>query len=102
MIEIFDSLIMVGAIFILCLFMYGYIMMENDIKNLDNKCNLVYYPDDKSKIKNVNETMAKELDQPKFNHTLYEIAPRGVSEIDMMIPRVNVKYDSTEMREYIF
>ena len=102
MIEIFDSLIMIGAIVILCLFMYGYIMMSNDIKNLDNKCNVVYYPDDKSKIKNVNETMAKELDQRKFNHTLHEIAPRGISEIDMMIPRVNVKYDSTEMREYIF
>ena len=102
MIEIFDSLIMIGAIVILCLFMYGYIMMSNDIKNLDKKCNVVYYPDDKSKIKNVNETMAKELDQPKFNHTLHEIAPRGISEIDVMIPRVNVKYDSTEMREYIF
>ena len=46
--------------------------------------------------------MAKELDQPKFNHTLFEIAPRGVSEIDVMIPRVNLKYDSTEMKEYIF
>ena len=102
MIEIFEPLIMIGAIVILCLFMYGYIMMENDIKNLDNKCNIVYYPDDKSKIKNINETMAKELQQPKFNHTLYEIVPRGISEIDMMIPRVNVKYDSTDIREYIF
>ena len=102
MIEILDSLVMIGAIFILGLFIYGYIMMENDIKNLDNKCNIVFYPDDKSKIENVNETMSKGLDQPKFNHTLYEIAPRGVSEIDMMIPRTNVKYDSVEMSEYIF
>ena len=54
MIEIFDLLFTVGAIVILCLFMYGYIMMSNDIKNLDNKCNVVYYPDDKTKIKNVN------------------------------------------------
>ena len=53
-------------------------------------------------IKNVNETMAKELDQPKFNHTLSERAPRGISEVDVMIPRVNLRYDSTEMREYIF
>ena len=102
MIEIFDSLFTVGAIVVLCIFMYGYIMMSNDIKNLDNKCNVVYYPDDKSKIKNVNETMAKELDQPKFNHTLSERAPRGISEVDVMIPRVNLRYDSTEMREYIF
>ena len=78
------------------------ILSGNDIKNLDNKCNVVYYPDDKSKIKNVNETMAKELDQPKFNHTLSETAPMGISEIDVMIPRVNLKYDSIEMREYIY
>lgn len=79
-------------LFIWLSFAYGYVMRTNKNKK---KCNIVYYPDNSHKIENVNETMAQELDQPKFDHTRNEIAPLGISSIDLMIPRINVRYDST-------
>ena len=84
-------------LFIWLAFIYGYVMRTNK-KN--NKCDIVYYPDNSHKITNANETMAKELDQPKFDHSKNEIAPLGISSIDLMIPRVNVRYDSTTSRVY--
>jgi len=86
-------------LFIWLLFVYGYVMRTN---MKETKCNIVYYPDDSHKIKNINETMSEELDQPKFDHTKNEIAPLGISSVDLMIPRVNVRYDSTGISEYIF
>jgi len=80
-------------------FVYGYVMRTN---KHEEKCNIVYYPDNSHKIKNINETMAKELDQPKFDHTRNERAPLGISSVDLMIPRVNIRYDSTELSTEYF
>ena len=46
--------------------------------------------------------MSKEFDRKIFIHNETEKAPMGYSEIEMLLPRVNIRYDSTELNEYIF
>tara|TARA_B100001287_G_C22540824_1_gene462044 strand:+ start:301 stop:585 length:285 start_codon:yes stop_codon:yes gene_type:complete len=79
------------------LFIYGYILRENRIKH---KCKILYLPDTSEKILNINETMSSELDNLKFEHNNKEIIPKGISEIDALLPRVNVRYDTNEISEF--
>lgn len=95
-------------LFMWSLFLYGYVMRNNKI---DKKCNIVYYPDSGININkslrpdeeiDINQTMSKEFDRKIFIHNETEKAPMGYSEIEMLLPRVNIRYDSTELNEYIF
>lgn len=79
------------------LFIYGYITRKNKVKN---KCKILYLPDTGDKIFNANETMSSELDDIKFKHNNKEIIPKGISEIDTLLPRVNVRYDTSELSEF--
>ena len=36
----------------------------------------------------------------KFIHAKFSTAPRGISEIDMMLPKTNIRYDSINRSEY--
>ena len=44
--------------------------------------------------------MSSELDNLKFEHNNKEIIPKGISEIDALLPRVNVRYDTNEISEF--
>ena len=95
--EIFGLILLI----VWTLFLYGYVMRNNKMNNI-KKCNIVNYPDTSMNIEKIDQTMSKEFDKKKFIHSDKEKAPMGYSEIEMLLPRVNVRYDSTEFNEYIF
>ena len=108
----FNEIFGLILLFAWSLFLYGYVMRNNKI---DKKCNIVYYPDSGLNIDDslreslrpdeeidINQTMSKIFDRKIFIHNETEKAPMGYSEIEMLLPRVNVRYDSTELNEYIF
>ena len=78
-------------------FVYGYIMRKNKIRN---KCKILYLPDTSEKILNANETMSSELDEFNFEHNKTDTIPTGISGIDALLPRVNVRYDTNELSEF--
>ena len=72
-------------------------MRNNKIKH---KCKILYLPDTSEKILNANETMSSELDDLNFKHNKTDIIPTGISGIDELLPRVNVRYDTNELNEF--
>ena len=95
-----DSIITFFCIFGLCIFVYAYIKMRQINKDYF-PCNILYIPehdnpDDRSSYMDV---LDHAEDDSKFEHTRFDTAPMGRSEIENLIPSLNRRYDSVEIRE---
>ena len=93
-----ESIILLLCIIGLGIFVYGYTMRTYKYKNQD-KCNILYVPRLEEKD---NTTQMHVLDlvtsQKSFTNP-NNIAPRGYSELETIIPPLNRVYDSVEMRQ---
>ena len=95
-----DSLITFFCIIILCIFVYGYIMMRHKYNDYSQSCNVLYIPrnnssDIKDRLPHM-EVLDHEVDDIKF---FDQSVPRGISELENIIPSLNQRYDSIELRE---
>ena len=95
-----ESIISFFCIFGLCIFVYAYIKMRQINKDYPSSCNILYIPrddnpDDRSSYMDVLDAE----DDSKFEHTRFDTAPMGRSEIEDLIPSLNRRYDSVEIRE---
>ena len=96
-----DSIITFFCIVGLCIFVYGYIRMIQDNKDYSQRCNILYIPRHDSPVKNRlphMEVLDHEEHDSKFLHATYTTAPMGISEIENIIPSLNRRYDSVELR----
>ena len=97
-----ESIIAFFCIFGLCIFVYGYIMMRHNYKEYSHKCNILYVPRHSSPVKDRlphMEVVDHEEHDSRFLHTRFSTAPRGISEIDSILPSLNRRYDSIELIE---
>ena len=97
-----DSIITFFCIVGLCIFMYGYIRMNQINKDYPQLCNVLYIPrrDEASRDKLPHmEVLEHEEHDSKFRHARFSTAPMGRSEIEDMIPSLNRRYDRVGMRE---
>ena len=96
-----DSIITFFCIIGLCVFVYAYQMMNRKKRDYPHRCNVLYVPREDPVRREVlphTEVLDHEEHDAKFYHSQFSTAPLGKSEIDMMIPRNNVRYDSREMQ----
>ena len=71
-------------------------MMIKKYKDYPSYCNVVYLPRHdklKSDISPHMEVLEHEKHDTKFMNTKYDTVPRGISEINEMIPLLNNRYD---------
>lgn len=98
-----DSIIAFFCIIGLCVFMYAYQMMRRKHKDYSHRCNVLYVPrhDETTRDKLPHmEVLEHEEHDSKFIHAEFSTAPLGISEIDTMLPRNNIRYDSINRSEY--
>ena len=98
-----DSIITFFCIIGLCVFMYAYQMMRRKHKDYTHRCNVLYVPrhDETTRDKLPHmEVLEHEEHDSKFIHAKFSTAPLGISEIDTMLPRNNIRYDSINRSEY--
>ena len=98
-----DSIITFFCIIGLCIFVYSYQMMRRKHKDYPHRCNVLYAPrhDEVTREKLPHmEVLDHEEHDSKFLHTKFSTAPRGISEIDMMLPKTSVRYDRINRSEY--
>lgn len=98
-----DSIIAFFCIIGLCVYMYAYQMMRRKYKDYSHRCNVLYVPrhDETTRDKLPHmEVLEHEEHDSKFIHAKFSTAPRGISEIDTMLPRNNIRYDSINRSEY--
>jgi len=81
-----DFLITLFCIFGLCVFVYAYVKMHNLKKNYYIPCKVLYIPEDDINNSLNTRVIDHETHENKFKHTLTDTAPRGISEIDDIIP----------------
>ena len=97
-----ESIITFFCIVGLCIFMYGYIRMRHINKDYPLKCNVLYIPRHDVPVKDRlphMEVLDHEAHDSKFIHARYSTAPMGISEIEDLIPSLNRRYDTVELRE---
>ena len=95
-----ESLISFFCIVVLCMFVYGYIMMKNKYKNYSHTCNTLYIPRNNHPDKWMEKPHMEILDNEVNDIQLFnQSAPRGISEIENLIPSLNQRYDYIELRE---
>ena len=98
-----DSIIAFFCIIGLCVFMYAYQMMRRKHKDYPHRCNVLYVPrhdeTTRGKLPHM-EVLEHEEHDSKFIHAEFSTAPLGISEIDTMLPRNNIRYDSINRSEY--
>ena len=97
-----ESLITLFSIFILCVFMYGYIMMDQINKDYPTSCHILYMPREDNPIKNRlphREVLDHEEHDSKFKLAQFSTLPQGISEIEQLIPSLNQRNDSVNMVE---
>ena len=97
-----DSIITFFCIIGLCVFVYAYQMMNRERRDYPHRCKVLYVPrHDEIKRERLphTEVLDHEEDDEKFYHAQFSTAPMGVSEIDMMIPRNNLRFDRREIQE---
>lgn len=91
-----DSVIIFFCIIAICIIVYSYQMMRRKHKDYSQYCRVVYIPrhDETTREKLPHmEVLDHEAHDSKFIHTRFTTAPRGISDIDTMIPNYNVRYD---------
>jgi len=95
-----ESIISFFCIFGLCIFVYAYIKMRQINKDYPSTCNILYIPelDNPDNASSYMDVLDAE-DDSKFEHTRSDTAPMGRSEIEDLIPSLNRRYDSVEIRE---
>ena len=95
-----ESLITFFCIIVLCMFVYGYIMMKNKQKNHSNHCNILYLPRNNHPDRWMEKPHMEVLDHEEDDIQLFnQRVPRGISELENIIPTLNRRYDSIELRE---
>ena len=97
-----DSIITFFCIIGLCVFVYAYQMMNREKRDYPHRCKVLYVPrHDEVKREKLphTEVLDHEAEDEKFRHARFSTAPMGVSEIDMMIPRNNLRFDRSEIQE---
>jgi hypothetical protein len=97
-----ESLITLFSIFILCVFMYGYIRMDQINKDYPTSCHILYMPREDNPIKNRlphMEVLDHEEHDSKFKLAQVSTLPQGISEIEQLIPPLNQRNDSVNMVE---
>jgi len=69
-------------------------------KDYPSTCNILYIPelDNPDNASSYMDVLDAE-DDSKFEHTRSDTAPMGRSEIEDLIPSLNRRYDSVEIRE---
>ena len=85
-----DSIITFLCIIGLCVFIYAYQMMNREKRDYPHRCKVLYVPrhdEVKREVLPHTEVLDHEEHDAKFTHARYSTAPRGISEVDMMIPR---------------
>lgn len=95
-----ESVITLLSIFILCIFMYGYIKMYQINKDYPTSCKVLYVPrhDSPNRLPHM-EVLDHEEHDSKFRLSQFNTLPQGVSEIERLIPSLNRRYDSVNMVE---
>ena len=95
-----ESIISFFCICGLCIFVYAYIKMRQINKDYPSTCNILYIPelDNPDNASSYMDVLDAE-DDSKFEHTRFDTAPMGRSEIEDLIPSLNRRYDSVEIRE---
>ena len=95
-----ESIISFFCICGLCIFVYAYIKMRQINKDYPSTCNILYIPelDNPDNASSYMDVLDAE-DDSKFEHTRSDTAPMGRSEIEDLIPSLNRRYDSVEIRE---
>jgi len=96
-----ESVITVFCIFILCVFIYGYIRMYQINKDYPTSCKVLYIPRNdiqKDRLPHM-EVKDHEDHDSKFKLSQFNTIPQGVSEIESIIPSLNRRYDSVSMVE---
>ena len=96
-----ESLITLFCVFILCVFMYSYIRMYQINKDYPNSCNVLYIPRNDNKKNELPhmEVLEHEEHDSKFRLAQFSTLPRGISEIESLIPSLNKRNDSVTMIE---
>ena len=97
-----DSIITFFCIFGLCIFAYAYIKMRHINKDYPLSCNVLYIPrrDESSKDSSPHmDVLDHEEHDSKFRHSRFNTAPMGRSEIEDIIPSLNMRYDNINMIE---
>uniref|UniRef100_A0A6C0FFK1 Uncharacterized protein n=1 Tax=viral metagenome TaxID=1070528 RepID=A0A6C0FFK1_9ZZZZ len=97
-----ESLITLFSIFILCVFMYAYIRMDQINKDYPTSCNILYMPRQDNTVKNRlphMEVLDHEEHDSKFKLAQFSTLPQGVSEIEQLMPSLNRRHDSVSMVE---
>ena len=96
-----ESLITLFSIFILCVFMYAYIRMDQINKDYPTSCNILYMPrqdNPKNRLPHM-EVLDHEAHDSKFKLAQFSTLPQGISEIEQLIPSLNRRHDSVSMVE---
>ena len=93
-----ESFLSFFCIFVLCMFVYGYIMMKNKHKNHSNYCNVLYVPRIEKEIENEMDQSDIISSQNTFTNPMNR-PPRGISDIEYLLPTLNQRYDTIELRE---
>ena len=92
-----DSILTFFCIIGLCVFVYAYQMMNRLKRDYPHRCNVVYVPrhdEVKREVLPHTEVLDHEEHDAKFINARFSTSPRGISDMDAMIPRNNVRYDS--------
>ena len=97
-----DSIITFFFIIGLCVFVYAYQMMNREKRDYPHRCKVLYVPrhdEVKREVLPHTEVLDHEEEDEKFNPAQFSTAPMGISEVDMMIPRNNLRFDRSEIQE---
>ena len=96
-----ESIIAFICICGLCIFVYAYIKMRQINKDYPYSCNILYIPehDNSDNSSSYMDVLDHAEDDSKFEHTRSDTAPMGRSDIEDLIPSLNRRYDSVEIRE---
>jgi|SRR6056300_1683337 hypothetical protein len=97
-----ESLITLFSIFFLCVFMYGYIRMDQLNKDYPTSCHVLYLPRQDNPVENRlphMEVLDHEAHDSKFRLAQFSTLPQGISEIENLIPSLNRRNDSVSVVE---
>ena len=96
-----DSIIALLCIGALCVVVYAAIRMRQINKDYPVSCKILYVPmsDDNDNSSPHMGVLEHGKHDVKFRHTIFTTAPRGVSEIESLIPSLATRYHETGLRE---
>ena len=91
-----DNIITLICIIGLCIIVYSYQMMRHKYRDYPTYCNVIYLPRSDKLKKDISphmEVLEHEKHDNKFINAKYNTAPKGISEIENIIPTLNRRYD---------